>query len=71
MTVIRNINLYHENLADDKLLFSYFFLRKQNLIFHEIRDNLHEMSKPVFWKKNKKKYFKISSAEIFTQSAER
>ena len=31
-------------------------------------DNLHEMSKPVFWEK-KEKYFKLSSAEIFTQSA--
>ena len=32
-------------------------------------DNLHEMSYPVFWEKNKKKYFKMSSAENFTQSA--
>ena len=31
-------------------------------------DNLHEMLKPVFWEK-KKKYFKMSSAENFTQSA--
>ena len=30
-------------------------------------DNLHEMSKPVFWEKYEK-YFKMS-AEIFTQSA--
>ena len=30
-------------------------------------DNLHEMLKPIFW--NKKKYFKMSSAEIFTQGA--
>ena len=28
-------------------------------------DNLHEMSYPVFWEK----YFKMSSAENFTQSA--
>ena len=28
-------------------------------------DNLHEMSNPVFWEK----YYKTSSAEIFTQSA--
>ena len=33
-------------------------------------DNLHEMSKPIFWKKeDKKKYFKMLSAEIFTQSS--
>ena len=31
-------------------------------------DNFHLMSKPVFWE-NKKKYFKVFSAEIFTQSA--
>ena len=31
-------------------------------------DNLHEMSNPVFWEKYKK-YFKMSSAENFTQSA--
>ena len=35
-----------------------------------IGDNLHELSNSVFWgKKNKKNYFKISSAEMFTQSA--
>ena len=28
-------------------------------------DNLHEMSNPVFWGKNKKEYFKLSSAQIF------
>ena len=31
----------------------------------DFRDNLHEMSNPVFWGK----YFKMSSAEIFTQHA--
>ena len=31
-------------------------------------DNLHEMTKPFFWKKEEK-YFKMLSAEIFTQSA--
>ena len=36
----------------------------------QIGDNLHEMSKPVFWeKKKKKKYLNMSSAEKFTQSA--
>ena len=33
-------------------------------------DNLHEMSKPIFGQ-NKKKYFKLSSAEFFTQDAKR
>ena len=33
-------------------------------------DNLHEMSYPVFWEKWEK-YFKMSSAENFTQSAKR
>ena len=33
-----------------------------------IGENLHEMSKPVFWE-NKKKYFNMSSAENLTQSA--
>ena len=35
-------------------------------------DNLHGMSKPIFWKKKKKKketYFKMLSAEIFTHIA--
>ena len=36
----------------------------------QILDTLHEMPNPVFWK-NKKKYFNISSAENFTQSAKR
>ena len=33
-----------------------------------IGDNLHEMSKPVFWE-NKEKNVNIWSAENFTQSA--
>ena len=32
-------------------------------------DNLHEITNSVFWE-NQEKYFKISSAENFTQSAE-
>ena len=31
-------------------------------------DNLHDMSKPIFWEKYKK-YFQVLSAEIFTQHA--
>ena len=33
-------------------------------------DNLHELSNLVFWE-NRKKYFKISYAEKFNQSAKR
>ena len=33
-----------------------------------IGDSLHEMSKPVFWKKSEK-YFSMLTAENFTQSA--
>ena len=33
-------------------------------------DNLHEKSNPVFWEKQEK-YFKMLSAENFTQSAKR
>ena len=34
-----------------------------------LRDNLHEMSKTIFWKK-KKKNSKMSSADFFTQQTE-
>ena len=47
-----------------------FFPEKQDLTFHtnfSIGDILLEMSKPVF----KEKYFDMSSAENFTQSAKR
>ena len=35
-----------------------------------LEDDLHEISKPVFWEKQEK-YLKMSSAENFTQSAKR
>ena len=35
-----------------------------------IGDILNEMSNPVSWEKNKKKYFKILSAENFAQSSD-
>ena len=40
------------NSADDKLIFFLFF-SPENRIWHfmQIGDNLHEISKPVFWKK--------------------
>ena len=31
--------------------------------------NQHEVSKPIFWEKNTKKYFKMTSVEHFTQHA--
>ena len=35
-------------------------------------ENFHEVSKPILLKKKKvRKYFKMSSVEIFTQSAKR
>ena len=34
-----------------------------------VRDNLHEISKPILWKNNKKNIYKMSSADIFTQQA--
>ena len=36
----------------------------------QIVSNLHEMTKLVLWGKQEK-YFKMASAEIFTQSAKR
>ena len=36
--------------------------------FVSLGDNLHEMSKSIFWEK-KEKYFKMSSAGNFIQSA--
>ena len=58
------------NSADDRLLIFLFFSQKTgfNILCKLSGDNLHEMLKPVFWEK-KKKYFKMSSAENFTQSA--
>ena len=32
--------------------------------------NLHDMSNPILWGKRKKKYFKMSSAGVFTQHVE-
>ena len=64
------INLYHSlgwfsrwQIGDIFLIFPW---KKDSTFF--IGDNLLEMSNPVFGK-NKKKKFKMSSAENFTQSA--
>ena len=57
-------------IQDYKIDIFLIFLRKQVLTFHANclhGDNLHEMSKPVSCK-NSEKYFKMLSAEIFTQS---
>ena len=65
-------NIYHamgwfsRQQIDDIFL---IFPRKQDLIFQaNLGDSLHEMSNPVFWEKYEK-YFKMSYAENFTQSA--
>ena len=60
--------------ADDKLMIFFLFF-PENRIWHfmqivSLGDNLHEMSNSVFWEKYEK-YFKMSSAENFTQSAKR
>ena len=53
--------------------FFFFFAKKRLLTFHAnclLRDNLHEMSKPIFFFLQKKKHnFMILSAEMFTQQA--
>ena len=43
------------------------FLLTYNLYVVSLRDNLYEVSYPVFYEK----YFQLSSAEIFTQNAKR
>ena len=61
-------------LADGKLVVFFLFFQ-ENKIWHFMQtvsngDSLHEMSNPVFSEKEEK-YFKMSSAENFTQSAKR
>ena len=53
----KTLNLYHSlgNSADDKLVI-FFLCCQENRLWHfmqivSIGDNLHEMSKPVFWEK--------------------
>ena len=55
------------------MMFFLFFPENRIWYFMQIvsnGDNLHEMSKPVFWEESEK-YFNISSAGNFTQSAKR
>ena len=53
----------------------FFLISTENGFLHfmkivSIRDSFHEVSKPVFFSvKNIEKYFNMSSAENFTQSA--
>ena len=44
------------NPADDKLVI-FFFLFQENRIWYyiQIGDSMHELSNPVFWKRNNKK----------------
>ena len=51
----------------------FFLFFPENRIWYFLQivsngDNLHEMSNPVSWEKEEK-YFKLTSAENFTQSA--
>ena len=74
------------NSADDELIIFLFFLPENWLwYFMQIGDNLHVISRPIFCEKKKKKkkkkknkikkkirkYFRMSSAEIFTRHAYR
>ena len=67
------LSMLWANSADDTLMiFFLIFPRKQVWHFMQIvsnGDNLHGLSNPVFWENIKKKYFKMLSAEIFTQHA--
>ena len=58
------------NLADNKLI---FFPENRIGFMQTVStgENLHEMSNPISCKIIIKKYFKLSSAENFTQSAKR
>ena len=67
-----NLTTHRANLADDKLMMLFLFF-PENRFWHFMQivsygDNLHGMSNPVFWEKYEK-YFRLSSAEIFTQNA--
>ena len=50
-------------------LWIFFLFFPENRFWHfmqivSIGENLHEMSKPVFWEEKKEKYFKMLSAEL-------
>ena len=71
---VLTITTLSANSADNKLvIFFLFFPENRIWCFMQtvsIGDSVDEMSNWVFWKKYKKKYLKMSSAENFTQSAE-
>ena len=75
--------IFSDTLASDKTLWAssaddkyVIFNFSQKRVFDTIvqivciRDNLHKMSKPVFWEKQEK-YFIPGSVENFTQHAKR
>ena len=69
-----HINLYPELVQEmtDWLYFSYFVSRKQDLMFHANCLRWRQICikyQVLFPGKNKGKYFKMLSAEIFTQLA--
>ena len=49
-------------------MFILFFPENRIRHFMPVVSSLHEMSKPIFWE-NQEEYYKMSSAEIFTQNA--
>ena len=63
-----SFNILQANTADNKFM-TLFLIFPENMIrcFIQIGNNLHGTSKPVFLKKEES-YFKMLSAEIFTQS---
>ena len=65
------LNTLWANSAENKLVIffssSFFFPERKDFdIF--LRENLHQLSKPLFWKI---KYFIMSPDEFFTQHAKR
>ena len=53
---------------------NFYLFFPENSLWHfkqivSYGDNLHEISMPIFFQKNKKNYFKMASAEIFTRNA--
>ena len=69
------ISLYRSQLIQyRRQIENIFFIFPENMLQHfmqivSLGDNLHDMLKPIFWKKKSENYFRLSSAEIFTQHA--
>ena len=75
-TLGRIFSRRHFEIFFNYFSYFFFFFSPGNRIRHFMQtvsneDNMHEMSNPVYWEIKKKKYFKLSSVENFTQSANR